>query len=742
MDAPGLAALAATGPRGYPARVIRILPLCLLAAQGAAQAQSAPSPDPATLVRVLVIATRAPGAMVRTPAAVSVLDGAALDTRGNGATLSEKLAGVPGVLARTRQNWAQDEQISIRGFGTRASFGIRSVRLYVDGIPATMPDGQGQVSHFPLGDAARIEVLRGPFAALYGNGAGGVVLLETQDGGAPTRVGVDASIGSFDTARVGANLRGGAGDVDYAIGASRFATDGYRDHSRATRTGVDAKLRMPLGDGRLTLVANAFDSPDTLDPQGLTREQVEADPRQASAGALRFDTRKSARQTQLGAVYERGGLHVLAYGGRRHVEQVLSTPPEAQRSPLSAGGWIDLDSPFAGIDARWRWHRELASRPLDVIAGLDVEQQRQSRHGYENFVGDAVGLRGALRANQQDRVRSLEPYLQATWDIGPAWSLSGGVRASRITFESDDAYVTAGNPDDSGRVRYSALSPVLGATWRPVRGVSLYGSLGRGFETPTFNELGYRSDGGSGPNFLLRPMRMRNAELGALLARDGLRAELAAFESDTRDELAVNTSVGGRTSFRNAGPTRHRRRAARADGRGVAARSQRHVARRRIPFDVSGLHRHRLPRTGGGGRGRHAAAGRAARAGVRRAAPRRRHRPAASARCAARRRRRRDHRGRRAHARLRAARREPRLARGPRARTRPRLPRHRQPARSPLRGLGDRQRCERPLLRAGCRTRADPRCRVELGRLSLTPMEHRGLRGSLRYGVAHRSLHR
>jgi iron complex outermembrane receptor protein len=558
MDAPGLAALAATGPRGYPARVIRILPLCLLAAQGAAQAQSAPSPDPATLDRVQVIATRAPRAIERTPAAVSVLDGAALDTRGNGATLSEKLAGVPGVLARTRQNWAQDEQISIRGFGTRASFGIRSVRLYVDGIPATMPDGQGQVSHFPLGDAARIEVLRGPFAALYGNGAGGVVLLETQDGGAPTRVGVDASIGSFDTARVGANLRGGAGDVDYAIGASRFATDGYRDHSRATRTGVDAKLRMPLGDGRLTLVANAFDSPDTLDPQGLTREQVEADPRQASAGALRFDTRKSARQTQLGAVYERGGLHVLAYGGRRHVEQVLSTPPEAQRSPLSAGGWIDLDSPFAGIDARWRWHRELASRPLDVIAGLDVEQQRQSRHGYENFVGDAVGLRGALRADQQDRVRSLEPYLQATWDIGPAWSLSGGVRASRITFESDDAYVTAGNPDDSGRVRYSALSPVLGATWRPVRGVSLYGSLGRGFETPTFNELGYRSDGGSGPNFLLRPMRVRNAELGARLVRRGLRGELALFESDTRDELLVNTSVGGRTSFRNAGPTRRR----------------------------------------------------------------------------------------------------------------------------------------------------------------------------------------
>ncbi|MGY3266356.1 TonB-dependent receptor family protein [Lysobacter sp. HA35] len=543
--------------------MIRPAPLCLLAFVGAAQAQTAaPSTDPAMLDRVQVIATRAPRAIDRTPAAVSVIEGDALDTSGNGATLAEKLVGVPGVLARTRQNWAQDEQISIRGFGTRASFGIRSVRLYVDGIPATMPDGQGQVSHFPLGDAQRIEVLRGPFAALYGNGAGGVVQLTTADGGEPDRVGVDASFGSFDTWRLGAHARGAAGDLDYAVGASHFSTGGWREHSRARRESIDAKLGMSFAGGHLTLVGNAFDSPDTQDPQGLTREQAEADPRQASPSALTFDTRKSARQVQLGAVFERslgaGELRLLGYGGHRRVEQVQSTPPSAQRSPLSAGGWIDLDSPYAGIDARMTWHRDLASRPLDVVLGLDVEQQRQDRRGYENFVSSTLGVRGALRQQQADRVRNVDPYLQATWDVTPTWSISGGVRASRVTFDSRDAYITATNPDDSGRVTYSATSPVIGVTWTPSRAWSMYASAGRGFETPTFNELGYRSDGGSGLNFLLRPMRMRNAEVGARVNAHGIRGELALFDSDTRDELVVNTSSGGRTTFRNAGPTRRR----------------------------------------------------------------------------------------------------------------------------------------------------------------------------------------
>lgn len=520
-------------------------------------AQTAGAGDADLLDRVQVTATRSPRALERTPASITVVSGDALRTDTPGTTLSEKLVGVPGVLARSRQNYAQDEQVSIRGFGTRASFGLRSVRVFVDGLPATLPDGQGQVSNVPLAGLDRIEVLRGPFAALYGNGAGGVLQLFTPDGGEPGHFGGEFSVSSFDTARLATHSTGRLAGWDYASSGSYLRTGGFRDHSLARRDTLHAKASRPLGAGRLTLVLNGFDSPDAQDPQGLTREQVDADPRQASAAALAFRTRKSASQWQLGGIYERdvagGALRLLGYGGARSVEQVLGVPVGAQRGPLSAGGWIDLDSPLAGMDARWSWRARDAARPLEVVVGLGVETQRQARRGYENFVGSALGVRGRPRQEQDDRVRTLDPYVQANWDVAADWTVSAGVRHSRVEFESSDRYVTAGNPDDSGRVEYRGTSPVLGATWRASPRVSVHGAIGAGFETPTFIELAYRDDGGSGPNLCLRPMRSRNAELGLRFDAGVVAGEATLFRTDTRDELAVGASSGGRTTFRNVG---------------------------------------------------------------------------------------------------------------------------------------------------------------------------------------------
>jgi iron complex outermembrane receptor protein len=418
------------------------------------------------------------------------------------------------------------------------------------------------VSHFPLAGAERMEVLRGPFSALYGNAAGGVIALETFDGADDPGAGIALAADDNGGWRSDLSARGGDARFDYALALGRFATDGVREHARARRDTFNAKLNVALGDGRLTLLANALDAPDAQDPQGLTREQFEADPGRASDGARLFDTRKSTAQRQAGAVYELArGAHrwrVLGYAGEREVEQFLSIPVGTQASPLSAGGVIDLRAPYAGVDARWTYAGTVAGRPFELVAGLAYDRLRQDRHGYENFVGDCdaactLGVRGALRLQQDDRVRAFDQYAQATWEPHPAWSLSAGLRRSDIRFESRDGYVTDGNPDDSGDIAYRNTSPVFGALWRAHPALNVYAAHGRGFETPTFNELGYRADGGSGLNFGLQPARTRSSEIGMKFGEGALRSEFALFRADTDDELAVDTSAGGRTTYRNVG---------------------------------------------------------------------------------------------------------------------------------------------------------------------------------------------
>ena len=515
-----------------------------------------------TLDRVVVTATRLESVTAfDTPAStgvVALVDGGARPQ----AALSEVLEGIPGVFARERQNLAQDTQLSIRGFGARSTFGVRGLRLYADGVPATMPDGQGQVSHFNLLGADRVEVLRGPFSALHGNSSGGVIQLwsDIPDDGREARA--QASVGSHDSTVIGARVRG-AGDVlGYSLSASVLDTQGYRDHSAARRESLNARLRLKPGDGTLDLVLNHFDAPDAQDPLGLTRAQAWQAPRQAAPVAVQYDTRKSVRQDQLGAVYERPlaaghRLRAMAYGGRRDVEQYLALPITAQGNPLNSGGVIDLANDYGGADLRWSWTGDLAGRPFELAAGINADRQRQHRRGYENFVGTSLGVRGTLRRDERNQVGNADQYAQAWWRLAPRWSLLVGVRHSRVDFRSDDAYVTATNPDDSGRVVYERTMPVAGVVFAPTDAFRVYASTGRGFETPTFNEVGYRADGGAGLAFDLRPATSRNTELGVKWrGRQGARVEAAVFRADTDDELAVARNVGGRSSFRNVGAAR------------------------------------------------------------------------------------------------------------------------------------------------------------------------------------------
>jgi iron complex outermembrane receptor protein len=390
--------------------------------------------------------------------------------------------------------------------------------------------------------------MRGPFSALYGKSSGGVVQLWSADGqpGDPWRF--KASHGRDNTTSLSTQLRGGTETVGYNLALSRFDTDGWRDHSAARRDSANAKLHFDFGDRRrLDLVANHVDI-DAQDPLGLTAAQVRDNPRQVAPVALQFDTRKTVRQTQAGA---------MAYGGTRAVMQVLPLPVGAQANPLNSGGVIDLDNTYGGLDLRWSWQGTLAGRPLEATVGANADRQRQDRQGFENFVGDTLGVRGRLRRDERNTVENRDQFAQLYWTFAPRWSLLAGVRHSEVEFSSRDAYVTASNPDDSGRVAFRQTSPVGGVTFAPREDLRVYASAGRGFETPTFNELGYRADGGAGLALDLAPAVSDNLELGTKWqARSGTTLNAALFRADTDDELAVARNVGGRSSFQNIGRAR------------------------------------------------------------------------------------------------------------------------------------------------------------------------------------------
>ncbi|HCI6551924.1 TPA: TonB-dependent receptor [Klebsiella quasipneumoniae subsp. quasipneumoniae] len=537
------------------------LPALLLPLIAAAQAA-----DEQTMV---VTAAPTTVSELDTPAAVSVVNGDEMRQAAPSVNLSESLGAVPGLQVQNRQNYAQDLQLSIRGFGSRSTYGVRGLRIYVDGIPATMPDGQGQTSNIDIGSVDTLEVLRGPFSALYGNSSGGVINVTSQTGTQPPTVEASSYYGSFGTWHYGMKATGAvgdgshAGDVDYTVSTNRFTTHGYRDHSGARKNLANARLGVRINDvSKLTLLLNSVDI-KANDAGGLTADEWRDNPRQSPRGD-QYNTRKDTRQTQAGLRYERqlsdqDDLSVMMYAGERETTQYQSIPRAPQLKPSHAGGVIDLTRHYQGIDTRLTHRGELLV-PVTLTAGLDYENMSERRKGYENFVmvngAPQYGEQGALRRNERNLMWNVDPYLQTQWQLTDKLSLDAGVRYSSVWFDSNDYYITPGNGDDSGDASYHKWLPAGSLKYALTDAWNVYLSAGRGFETPTINELSYRADNQSGLNFGLKPSTNDTVEIGSKTRIGNGLLTAALFQTDTDNEIVVDSSSGGRTSYKNAGKTR------------------------------------------------------------------------------------------------------------------------------------------------------------------------------------------
>lgn len=510
-----------------------------------------------------VEATRTDTTYMQTPASIFRVDMPKNDQSAQ-VNLTEVVKGIPSVQLRNRENYAQDLQLSMRGFGARSTFGVRGIRLYTDGIPATMPDGQGQTSNIDLSSLSHLEVLTGPFSSLYGNSSGGAILATTREGQGKDSIEMSYAGGSHNKNRAGLVLQGGAknqNEPSYIVSSSYFDTDGFRDHSGANKVLSNAKLTWDLDDGsKINWVTN-YVKIDADDPGGLTRADWEKNPKQVAKNVLDYNARKTIDQTQTGLTWskpinDQNELYAMTYIGQRQVTQYQSIPDTVQKNPntpYQAGGVIDFKRDYYGADFRWTGKDLLPN--TEFSAGVAIDAMNEDRQGYQNFndAGDK-GVKGALRRDERNTLWNVDPYLQASWSFLPSMRLDTGLRYSNVHYKSKDHYIVGLNGDNSGKTTYEEVLPSVALSWQIIPEVLAYASYAKGFETPTFTEMAYPAQGGAS-TLDLKPSKSDNYELGLKSSNTLGDFNLATFYIETKDDIVAAESMGGRATFRNADKT-------------------------------------------------------------------------------------------------------------------------------------------------------------------------------------------
>lgn len=514
-----------------------------------------------TLPPAVVSVTRGNPPLNRIPQAVQLVSQREISRARPTWGLDEALVTVPGVYAANRYNFSLDQRISIRGFGARAQFAVRGIKVLLDGIPQTLPDGTGQLTNLELGEADRIEVLRGSSSALFGNATGGVISIWT-DPTAPERATEDVRVlfGTFDR-HLAQNWSKWQSSTLFRVGSgsglvtvSRLDYTGQRQHSDADLRNLNTRWHFPLANGwSLAATADVGWDPRADNPGALTARELAANPDSAAAINLTRNAGKDVTQGQAGVTLR----HQFAGGG--------------EASLTTYGFTRDLDNPqtFAWITIKRLDYgvRASVSRPVPLgtldqrlTAGIDFQRQRDDRVNY-NYTTPTGSQRATTRQlDQLEHITEVGPYVQSVLRLTPQVSVTGGGRYDWVNFQVDDRLVTSTNPDDSGHRLMSALSGTLGLAVTPSDALTLYGNVGTSFETPTTTELVNRPDTAGGLNPLLQPQKAVNLELGFRGDVAGrVNWSVALFHANVKDELipyAVPTSPG-RVFYRNAGTSRH-----------------------------------------------------------------------------------------------------------------------------------------------------------------------------------------
>lgn len=519
---------------------------------------------------VVVTATRTEQDSFDLPMAIDKVEKEAIQDGQLRMTLSESLVRVPGITAQSRNQMAQDPQISSRGFGARSSFGVRGLRVYVDGIPLSMPDGIGNPGSVDLGAIAGIEVMRGPFSAMYGNSSGGVIQLLTERSPATPEVSADVLFGSFDTQRMSAQAAGTKNGIEYLVNYSDYRSDGFRVQSRNDKQQATAKLGVRLSDDtKLTTLINWFDQ-FAQDPGGLARtgnvEQSPGafdgtyyNPKGATRGAIVGNTRVLRSNTQVGFNLEKtidpnNTLNAIVYAGQRDNLQYLATSNAATGNISGRASSIARD--YYGADLRLTHRGSLMDKPLTLTAGLAAGYMSDDRLD-RNAVNGVITPNVTPNRDENQKATNFDQYVQGIWSFDPKWDLHAGLRHTNLDLKIRPN-LGAGQTTNPADLSFSKTLPVIGLVFKATPVLNLYANIGKGFETPTLIEITYAdaANAAAGANTMLKPSTSTNLEAGAKwLPTDNSRVNAAVFMIETDNEIVVSKQVGTTASYNNAGKT-------------------------------------------------------------------------------------------------------------------------------------------------------------------------------------------
>ncbi|MFM1881106.1 MAG: Fe(3+) dicitrate transport protein FecA precursor, partial [Pseudomonadota bacterium] len=532
----------------YPGRTLTVAALVASVFASPVMAQSA-------LDEVVVSANRQEQQAFDAPAAINSVGAETLSVAGPQVNVSEALSRIPGISAANRNNYAQDPQISIRGFGARAAFGVRGIKLVTDGIPASIPDGQGQASTFALTSTDRIEVLRGPLAVLYGNSSGGVIQAFTRKASETPELSLMGYTASYGLRRSDVQFSTTSGKAGLLGDYSQFQTDGYRVNSAAKRTQFNGKYDLAQSEKtKLSFILNIWDQPYAFDPAGLTATQMANDRTQAGTNTASRRVRKITSQEQLGATFRHEDAVGRSWEGRVYGGQRENLQYQANNQ------WVGLDRDYYGAGVSVSQDANFSGLGARLTGGLEADYSEERRQGGAADSGEKVV--GSLTRNEDNVAQSLNAFVVGTFFVSERYTVTAGTRVGEVEFKSKDLMpVTQFNADGSGKVRYSQVSPVVGVTRHINPSTNLFVNYGRGFETPTLAEVAYASSTSSSTptttfNKAIRAAKNNQAELGVKW-RPGREQSLSAtvFWVSTENEIVTDQSAFGRTSFKNAPKT-------------------------------------------------------------------------------------------------------------------------------------------------------------------------------------------